>query len=110
MTQRRRIWTFSALAFVIVAAILGALVDHVTHRVIRGVEGRMGWSPNPEGTRAFLRELERPTFRQAAPDVIAAAKGRDAYLYRYADRAHRARYGTPYGPWDQGNQIGRAHV
>jgi hypothetical protein len=35
--------------------------------------------------------------------VIAGARGVDAYLYRYADRAHRQVYGTPYGPWNQGS-------
>lgn len=103
MTRRAQMWTWSAIGFVVFAAVLGAVVDYVTHKALRAAEHRMGWTPNPEGTKAFLRELERPTFRQAAPDVIAAAKGRDAYLYRYADRAHQARYGTPYCPWNQGD-------
>jgi hypothetical protein len=102
MSNRQAAWTWSAVAFVVFAAILGALVDHLTHKALRAADRQMGWTPNPEGTRAFLRELEQPTFRQAAPDVLAAAKGRDAYLYRYAERAHQARYGTPYGPWNQG--------
>ena len=36
-----------------------------------------GYRPDPDGTREFLRELERPTFRQAGADVIAGAKGVD---------------------------------
>jgi hypothetical protein len=62
-----------------------------------------GYSPDPDGTREFLRELERPTFRQAGAEVIAGAKSVDTYLYRYADRAHRAVYGKPFAPWDQGS-------
>ena len=103
MSRRRAVWTFSAVAFVICAAILGAVIDHYTHRVLRRVDNSFGYVPNPVGVRTFLQELDRPTFREAGADVIRAAKGRDAYLYRYADRAHRSRYGTQYGPWNQGN-------
>ncbi len=105
MSHRQTRWTFSAIAFVVVAALVGATVDHYWHRVLRRVDAGFGtgYVANPEGTRAFLRELDQPTFRQAGADVIRAARGVDAYLYRYADRAHRARYGTPYGPWNQGS-------
>jgi len=103
MSHRQRYWTFSALAFVVFAALLGAIVDHYAHRVLRTVDQSFGYTPNPEGTRAFLRQLDQPTFRQAGAEVIRAARGVDAYLYRYADRAHRARYGTPFGPWNQGS-------
>lgn len=103
MTRRQSAWTFSALAFVVVASILGAVVEHYTRRILFAAEGRMGWRPDPAGTRAFLRELEQPTFAQAGADVVRAAKGRDAYLYRYADRAHRAVYGKPFGPSNQGS-------
>jgi hypothetical protein len=64
-----------------------------------------GYTPDPAGTKEFLAELDQPLFRNAGAEVIANAKGRDAYLYRIADKAHQAVYGTPYGPWDQG-QIG----
>jgi hypothetical protein len=103
VSHRNRVWTFSALAFVIVAALLGAVVDHYAHRVLRRVDASFGYVPNPEGTREFLRELERPSFRAAGAEIIRNAKGRDAYLFRYADRAHKARYGTPFGPLNQGS-------
>lgn len=103
MSHRQAVWTWSALAFVIVAALLGAVVDHYAHRILRRVDSSFGYVPNPEGTRAFLKELDKPGFRTAGAEVIRNAKGRDAYLYRYADKAHRARYGTPYGPRNQGN-------
>ena len=103
MTRRQSAWTFSALAFVVVASILGAVVEHYTRRILFAAEGRMGWRPDPAGTRAFLRELEQPTFAQAGADVVRAAKGRDAYLYRYADTCHRQEYGQPFGPWNQGD-------
>ena len=101
--SRRARWTVSTFAFIAVAAMLGALVDHLTRKALHSVENQFGYVPNPAGTRQFLRELDKPTFREAGADVIRAARGVDAYLYRYADRAHRARYGTPYGPWNQGN-------
>jgi len=105
VSHRQTRWTFSAIAFVVVAALVGATVDHYWHVVLRRVDRQFGtgYVPNPEGTRAFLRELDKPTFRTAGAEVIRAASGRDAYLYRYADRAHRARYGKPFGPLNQGN-------
>lgn len=103
MTRRQSAWTFSALAFVVFAAMLGAVVEHYTRRILFAAEGRMGWRPDPAGTRAFLSELEQPTFAQAGADVVRSAKGRDAYLYRYADLCHRQEYGQPFGPWNQGD-------
>lgn len=64
--------------------------------------GEYGYLPNPEGVKEFLAELDQPLFRQAGAEVIAGAKGADTYLYRYADKAHRARYGRPFGPLNQG--------
>ena len=103
MTQRRQIWTLSAIGFVVVAAMLGALVERLTNHVAAKVEARFGYTPNPEGTRQFLSELKHPTFGAAAPDVMQNAKKRDTFLYRHADRAHRAVYGKPFETWNQGN-------
>jgi hypothetical protein len=62
-----------------------------------------GYTPDPEGTAGFLRELKEPNFRQAGADAVAKAKGVDTFLYRYADRASRAVYGKPFAVWNQGN-------
>ena len=103
MTARQRqIWTWSAIGFVVFAAALGALVERLTHRLAAKVEARFGYVPNPEGTREFLATLEHPTFGAAAPGVMENAKGRDTFLYRHADRAHRAVYGRPFEVWNQG--------
>jgi hypothetical protein len=103
MTKRQAVWTWSAVGFVVFAAILGAVVEHVARRALLAAEQRFGYVPDAAGTKAFLRELAEPTFAQAGADAIRAAQGKDAYLYRYADRCHRAKYGTPYGPWNQGD-------
>lgn len=100
--SRPQAWTWSAVAFVVAMAILGAVVEHYTHKAVEGVEGRFGYTPNPEGTRQFLAELDQPLFSDAAREVIKNAKGVDTFLYRYADKAHRQVYGKPYGPWKQG--------
>ena len=71
--------------------------------VIGGPSGNYGYVPNPEGTQSFLRSLDKPTFRQAGADALAGAVGQDAFLYRYADKAHRAVYGTPFTVWNQGS-------
>ena len=103
MTRRQQMWSWSAIGFVIVAAILGALVERATHRIAARVESRFGYEPNPEGVREFLAELDQPEFKGAAPDVLRNAKGRDTFLFRHADRAHRAVYGRPFEVWNQGN-------
>lgn len=66
-----------------------------------GFGGRFGYTPNPEGTKQFLRELDEPRFSQAAPECMAKVRGVDTFLYRAADKAHRARYGTPFKVWRQ---------
>ena len=95
-------WSVGTVTFFIVMAILGALVQQATNKVVSRVEGQFGYVPDPIGTRQFLAELDQPLFSDAARDVIKNAKGKDTFLYRYADRAHRQVYGTPFGPWRQG--------
>ena len=74
MTARQRsVWTWSAIGFVIFAAIVGALVERATHRIAAGVESRFGYRPDPEGTREFLSELDRPTVAAAAGEAMAEA-------------------------------------
>lgn len=62
-----------------------------------------GYTPNPEGVRQFLGELEHPTFRDAGREVIQQAKGADTFPYRAALKAHQAVYQKPFGPWNQGD-------
>ena len=56
MSIPHRYWTWSAISFVILAALVGAIVDHYTHRVLRRVDEGLGYTPNPEGVREFLAE------------------------------------------------------
>lgn len=101
--MRRSDWSWSAVAFVVFAAVLGTVVSRYVSKLADKVESNFGYVPDAEGTREFLRELDQPLFRQAGAEVIAGAKGHDAYLYRFADRCHRQRYGKPFGPWNQGS-------
>jgi len=101
--MRRSDFSWSAIAFVAFAAVLGTIVSRYVSRLADRVESNFGYVPDAEGTREFLRELDQPLFRQAGAEVIAGAKGHDAYLYRFADRCHRQRYGKPFGPWNQGS-------
>jgi hypothetical protein len=101
--MRRSDWSWSAIAFVAFAAVLGTIVSRYVSRLADRVETNFGYVPDAEGTREFLRELDQPLFRQAGAEVIAGAKGHDAYLYRFADRCHRQKYGKPFGPLNQGN-------
>ena len=93
---------FFVPALLILLALLFAIRG--ASRVQRGAAGdHFGYQPNPAGVRQFLSELREPMFAQAGADCIAKAQGKDAYLYRFADKAHRAVYGKPFGPWNQGN-------
>jgi hypothetical protein len=97
-------WRLFAAAVLFGAAILiGIRSAGTLENSIGSAGGNFGYNPDPDATRAFLGELEHPLFRDAGREVIEGAKGRDAYLYRYADRAHRAVYGKPFGPWNQGS-------
>ena len=95
--------TASALIGVIVVSFIGALVQLATFRLANHLENNFGYSPNPAGLKEFLGELKEPTFAQAGADAVKKAKGKDVYLYRYADQAHRKVYGTPFEAWNQGN-------
>jgi len=96
-------WSWSAVAFVIVMAILGALVDRATRRVVDAATGNFGYTPDPEGTRRFLDSLgNEKFFAQAGADAMKQAKGVDTYLYRHMYRAYQARYGKPFVVGRQG--------
>lgn len=96
-------WSWSAVAFVIVMAILGALVDRATRRVVDAATGNFGYTPDPEGTKKFLDSLgNEKYFSQAGADAMRQAKGVDTYLYRHMYRAHQARYGKPFVVGRQG--------
>ncbi len=94
---------FAAAVLIGLAILVGIRSAGVLETSIGSAGGNFGYTPDPEATRAFLGELEHPLFRDAGREVIANAKGKDAYLYRYADKAHRAVYGKPFGPWNQGS-------
>jgi hypothetical protein len=96
-------WTASAIAFVVFAAVLGTVVSRYVGKIADRLEGNYGYVPNPEGTEAFLRELAEPKFAQAGRECMENVKKVDTFLYRYADEAHRAVYGTPFTAWNQGS-------
>lgn len=95
--------SWQTLLFIVIASVVGALATRYTNVLASKVETNFGYRPDPAGTREFLRTLDKPNFRQAGADCLAKAEATDAYLYRFADKAHRAAYnGKPYGPWNQG--------
>lgn len=102
MSHRQAVWTWSALAFVVVAALLGAAIDHYTHVFLRRVDAGFGYVPNPEGVARLLREMNQPTFSEASADSMQNATGRDVFLYRAVDKVNRSVYGVPWQSLDQG--------
>ena len=72
MTQRSESsWSWSAITFVVFAAVLGTVVSRYVARLADKVEDNFGYLPNPDGTKAFLRELDQPM--SAAYTVNGAA-------------------------------------
>jgi hypothetical protein len=104
VTRQQRVWSWSAFAFVVFAAAVSALVERATHRAADAVErfGGEGYIPDPEATRAFLGELEHPTFADAAEESLAKVEYRDVSLTKTIDKAWRAVYGVPFEALDQG--------
>lgn len=102
MTQPAK-WSWSAFAVVCCAALLGWSLGRAVTRLAADAEKNFGYTPNPEATREFLRQLEEPRFAQAGEECMNNAQPVDTFLYRYADEAHREVYGTPFSAWNQGN-------
>jgi hypothetical protein len=104
VTQRSESnWNWSAITFVIFAAVLGTVVSRYVARLADKVEDNFGYLPNPDGTKAFLSELSEPRFAQAGRECMDNAKRVDTFLYRAADEAHRKVYGKPFTSWNQGS-------
>ena len=100
MTQRSRLWTWSAVAFVAAAALAGAAVEWALRS---RPAGTFGYEPDAEGRRAVLAEFgPEGRFAAAGADAIRKAEGRDTFLYRAAARAHQAKYGRPWVVGRQG--------
>lgn len=96
-------WSWPALAVVCAAILLGWSASRAVNRLAADAEKNFGYVPNPEATREFLRQLDEPRFAQAGKDCMENVQKVDTFLYRYADEAHRAVYGTPFTAWNQGN-------
>lgn len=96
-------WTFSALAFVVVCAVLYTLTARYVGKLADRLENNYGYRPNPAGVAEFLSELDQPRFAQAGRECMEKAKPVDTFLWRFADEAHRAAYGKPFTAWNQGN-------
>ena len=98
MTARQRtVWTWSAVGFVVFAAIIGALVERATHRIAGKVESRFGWKADIVGADEFVSAMGREgVFASAAPDAMAVPIGQDVFLWRAADKASRKAYGIPF--------------
>lgn len=92
------------ILILVVAGLLTAVAARYVHRWLDQVEQtNFGYTPNPAGVKAFLAELgEDAYFAKAAPEAMQKAERIDTFLYRSMDRAHRARYGTPFVVGKQG--------
>ena len=97
--QQAQMWSWSAVAQVVLVAIVGALVErHLTPQAA----SQFGYDPDPEGTRQVLQEFgAEGRFAAAGVEAIEKADQRDTFLYRSAYKAHQALY---HEPWVVGRQ------
>jgi hypothetical protein len=63
---------------------------------------KFGYTPDPDGTKQFLSELDKPLFAQAGEEAIRESRGKDTFLYRSAYKAHQAVYNKPWVVGRQG--------
>lgn len=105
-TRQRQVWTWSAVAFVVAAALVGLWVErHLLHPAIRG-DARFGWVNDTAGADEFVRQMgPRGVFATAARDAMRVEIGQDVFLWRAADKASRKRYGKPFAVSNQ-NPVG----
>lgn len=96
-------WSWSAISFVIFAAVLGTVVSRYVGKLADNLESNYGYRPNPAGTAEFLRQLDKPRFSQAGADCMQNAKPVDTFLWRYAEEASQAVYSRPFQAWNQGS-------
>ena len=71
-------------------------------RYLASAPASFGYTPDPEGTKRFLSELDKPLFSQAGADAIREAQGKDTFLYRAAYKAHLSVYEKPWVVGRQG--------
>ena len=87
----------------VIAGLLTAVAARYVHRLLDRVEqSNFGYTPDPEGVRDFLGELQAPYFADAAPEAMRQAQRIDTFLYRAMDHAYQARYGKPFVVGKQG--------
>lgn len=96
-------WSWSAITFVIFAAVIGTLVSRYVGRLVDRLDRNFGYDPDPQGTAEFLAELDQPRFAQAGLDCMKNFAKEDKFLYRFANDAHMQVYGKPFTAWNQGN-------
>lgn len=103
MTAQQKAWSWSAVAFVVAMAIVGALVERATNRVVDRIALSTGWVEDRGGAEEFVRSMgEEGVFAGAAPHAMAVPVGEDVFLWRAADKASRKRYGKPFEVSNQG--------
>lgn len=87
-----RAWQFVGAAALLFLAVYFAVGQRHTP-----AGSQFGYTPDPDGNRRFLDELGNERyFAQAAPEAMRKAEEVDTFLYRSMDKAHRARYGSPF--------------
>lgn len=74
---------------------------HVIIKDEHGDEEKLptGYTPNPEGTQRFLRTLDKPTIREAGPELFRAVPGADkkgVFLYRPLLKQYQTKFGKPW--------------
>lgn len=99
MSGRQRFALASLIPIILVA--IAAWVAMLSVGGQMTFTGNYGYDADPAGAREFAREAG--SFREVSAEAVAKSKRHDVFLYRYADKAHRAAYGQPWKCLDQGD-------
>lgn len=95
-------WEIAAVASLLALAAGVVAWELLRQPPMPGPAGDYGYLPDPEGTREFLSELEKPTFAEAGSDSMKAVRGVDVFLYREVGKCHVEVYARPWQCWNQG--------
>ena len=88
------------LAFLLYTALQDE--DRKENPILYGVS-QFGYDPDPAGAKTFAESLPKPTFSEAASELLDKTEPQDTFLYRAMDAAHRARYNKPFTVSNQGS-------
>lgn len=82
-------------------ALAGVLIGLAFAASKRNSAEEFGYTPDPQGTQRFLKELEQPYFAAAGKECLDRFEPKSVLLYRAGYKVHEQIYGKPWYPLRQ---------